>query len=110
MSNGSTLRRLGYHDFLAFAELVSGGKFQGFVRVRHHLLCGARQAVFRAGSAVKSESSALELAERKIDSLIRLLNDGRLPLDKIQEGRRPAGSHLSTPSASETSAIVQPQS
>ncbi len=71
-------RRVGYHDFTAYTERLSGGKFQGFVLVRHHTLVGTVQSVFRAGRAALEEGEAFARAECKVVELMHLISTERL--------------------------------
>jgi len=67
-------RRVGYHDFKAYTERLTCGKYQGFVLVRHHTLVGTVQSVFRAGRAALEEGEAFARAEGKVVELMRIVS------------------------------------
>jgi len=70
-------RRVGYHDFKAYTERLAGGKYQGFVLVRHHTLVATVQTVFRAGRAAAEEGDAFARAEGKVVELMHLVSTER---------------------------------
>ncbi|WP_316150628.1 hypothetical protein [Cupriavidus sp. BIC8F] len=72
-----SFRRVGYHDFKAYTERLAGGKYQGFVLVRHHTLVGTVQTVLRAGRAALEERDAFARAEGKVVELMRLVSTKR---------------------------------
>ncbi|MBP0639100.1 hypothetical protein [Cupriavidus sp. AcVe19-6a] len=70
----SETRRSGYHDFKAYTEQLTCGKYQGFVVVRHHTFAGTIQRVFRAGRPTAAEEEAFAHAALKVDVFIALLS------------------------------------
>jgi hypothetical protein len=70
-----SVRRVGYYDFKAYTEHLTSGRFQGFVLVRHHLMTGTVQTVFRAGRPMRLEEEAFALAEGKLSKLAMLASE-----------------------------------
>lgn len=65
--------RVGYHDLKAYTQLLSTGKYQGFVLVKHHTLAGIVQTVFHAGRSTLDEAEAFAQAEARMERLTGLL-------------------------------------
>ena len=74
-------RRMGYYDFRAYTQLTSAGLSQGFVLVRHHLMVGTIQSVFRAGKPHERSAVALSRALEKLEQLVAIAAQDDLPLD-----------------------------
>ncbi len=78
-------RRVGYYDFRAYTQRTSGGLNQGFVLVRHHLLVGTVQTVFRAGKPQTQSADALSMALEKMDHLASIAGQDGLPLESDEQ-------------------------
>lgn len=78
-------RRVGYYDFRAYTQRTSDGLNQGFVLVRHHMLVGTVQSVFRAGKPQAQSAVALTMALEKLEHLATIATEDNLPLGQGEQ-------------------------